>query len=698
MSELLVELFSEEIPARFQTRGAEEFKQIFLEKIRQHHLTYDTAVAYVTPRRIVLHVTGIPELQSESVIEKRGPRTDANDHAIEGFLRSVGLSNREELEVRPTEKGSFYFAISRQKGMNVAEILSVIIPQSLHEMSWPKSMCWGDHPISWVRPLQNILCLFDGKILPVHFGHLTSNRTSWGHRFLAPDAFEVHYFADYLHTLREHFVILNQEERKQIILKEAAHLANNKGLILKEDMALLEEVTGLVEWPNVLMGEIEKDALSLPKEVLITAMRTHQKYFSLEYPDGTMAPYFIVVSNMVTQDQGQKIIAGNERVLRARLSDAKFFWTQDCKQPLSSRILELHKMVFHAKLGTMEDKYKRMEELATFLAVWVPHANLPLVARACALSKADLATEMVGEFPELQGIMGSYYAAYDQEPSEVVEAIRDHYYPLGPQSPCPVHPVSICVALADKIDLLVGLFSANEKPTGSKDPFALRRAALGIIRIILENQLSIPLKLVLDKSMNTFPIALFKSEKEKLVPRQQRLTEELMEFFVDRLKISLKSQSIRHDLIQAVFADGEEDDLLRLVSRVIALQDCMNTEEGVSLIVSCKRVVNILSAEEKKDKITYGKEPAREKLIQKEEQQLMNLLEVLKPKITNALKEDRFHEALVSLLELRSPIEQFFEHVTVNCENADIRKNRLFILAQIRHLVTEIAQIDNIET
>jgi len=696
MAELLFEIFSEEIPARMQRAAAEELKQRVEAKLLALAIPFAQSASYVTPRRLVLVMEDIPPVLPDVVIEKKGPRVGAAPAAIEGFSTSAGVKV-DALEIRSTDKGDFYFSNVHQKGQATAGSLVTVLKEVMAEFSWPKSMRWGSYNLRWVRPLQNILCLFDGKILPLTYGHIQANRTSYGHRFLAAEPFEVHYFADYQKNLRERYVILDREERKSIIEKELTKLASARGYSVKADAGLLEEVAGLVEWPQVLIGLIESRFMEVPKEVLSTAMRSHQKYFSLLEQDGRLAPYFALVSNMKSTDAGATIITGNERVLRARLSDAKFFWDQDRKKTLASRVAGLANIVFHTKLGTIADKAERIELLAKFIAVWIPHANLKLVGRASLLCKTDLLSDMVMEFPELQGMMGTYYAAHDGEDKEVVAAMGDHYRPMGPQDSCPTAPVSIAVALADKIDTLAGLFAADEKPTGSKDPFALRRAALGVIRIILENSLSIPLKLVLEKSLSFYPTTLFKSKTEKANVKQERLISELLEFFADRLKASLKSQSVRHDLINAVFDGGNEDDLLRLVSRVMALQQFLESENGVSLYNAYKRASNIVFLEEKKDKTVYKKEASRDKLIQKEEQHLFNCLELVKSDMIEALKAEKFEQALSLLGALRDPIDQFFDHVTVNCDNPDIRRNRLMILSQVRGLLDGLANFGLIE-
>jgi len=708
MPQLLLELFSEEIPSGLQIRAAEQLKEAIAARFSVDGLPFKKIAAYATPRRIAVVVDGMESAVNDSEEERRGPRIDAPEKALEGFCKSTGL-NISDLEKRKTEKGEFYFAIIKKEGGEVSDVIQSALHDILCNFTWPKSMKWGENNIRWIRPLHNILCIFNEKEIPVKFGHLQANNKSFGHRFLSPKEFEVKDFADYEKKLEKNFVILDTQKRKEVIKEDADKLAKSCGLTIKNDESLLDEVAGLVEWPVVLLGRIEDKFMSVPQEVLITAMRSHQKYFSLLNTHGNLAPYFITVSNIKSEDSGARITNGNERVLRARLEDAKFFWDTDRRNSLESRIPDLEKIVFHAKLGTVAQKVERMSELAKILSVWIPHANLISVERAARLSKTDLVTEMVGEFPELQGLMGCYYAIESGEKKEVSDAIKEHYSPLGPNDECPTEPVSVAVALADKIDTLIGLFAVNEKPTGSKDPYALRRAALGVIRIILENNLRIPLKLLFERAINKYPKSLLKPKKaegrkllsirgkESAKVRQDKIINELLEFFADRIKVLLKEKDIRHDLIMAVFDGGSEDDIGRLVNRVTALSDFINKKDGQNLSAAYKRATNIVMAEEKKHNTEYEGDPERELLEAEEEKKVYDLFHQIKPLIESSLKDEQYEKVMLELAKLREPIDQFFEKVTVNADNENVRKNRLLLLGQFRQSLNKVANFSKIE-
>ncbi len=716
MAELLLELFSEEIPARMQKPMADELRARFITALKEHHLEHGAVESHVTPRRLALFADGFGAARESKAEERRGPRTDAPKQAIEGFLRSTGLS-LDQLTKKQTPKGEFYFSIVEQKGRPASDVLAEILNGLIPALSWPKSMRWGAYDISWVRPLQNICCVFDSKVLPLSFGHIRSNDISYGHRFLAPQSFTVKHFTQYRDILAKHYVILDTEERMRIVREQAEILAKAKHLTFRQDERLLEEVAGLVEWPHVLMGSIPKQFMQVPEEVLIASIRTHQRYFALRDRKGKLAPHFLVVSNMKEDKEGA-IIAGNERVLKARLSDALFFFEQDKKKPLEERQAQLERIVFHTKLGTVAEKTRRVASNAKFLAMWVPRADLDKVERAALLSKADLTTGMVGEFPEVQGIMGYYYAQAAGEAPEVSGALRDHYAPQGPSDRCPTEPVAVAVAIADKIDTLVGLFAINERPTGSKDPFALRRAALGVIRIVLENHLSLPLTLLIEHALKQYPRSLFRQAGEeteeeehatrraKLLGRLKRLRNrlherevvaDLLDFLADRLKSMLKADNVRHDLINAVWSGGGEDDLHRLVRRVAALDRFLIAEDGGNLLAAYRRATNIVRIEEKKDDTAYDGAPSRTLLQLPEEKALFEKLHELRALIKQALKDNHFEAAMEQLARLRGPVDAFFEKVTVNCDAPEVRKNRLLLLAQMRELVHDIAHFDLIE-
>jgi glycyl-tRNA synthetase beta chain len=700
MPELLLELFSEEIPARMQARAAEDLKRLVSDKLKDAGLSFTKAEAYVTPRRLALVVDGLPEKQPDKIDEKKGPRVGSPDQAIAGFLKSAGLASLDQCEKRTVGKAEFWFATLRREGQETLTLLSDMIESTISGFPWPKSMRWGAGKEIWVRPLHGIMIHFGGTPLSLarHVakrltgeGGLSFVAGTHGHRFLAPAEFAVKDFADYKAKLREAYVILDPAERREIIAREAAALAHKEGLTIKDDKALLDEVTGLVEWPVVLIGSIDPQYMDLPPEVLTTSMRAHQKFFALLKPDGGLAPRFLIVSNMETDAQGKKnIVAGNERVLRARLSDAKFFWDQDRKVKLEARVPALGQRIFHAKLGTMGDKVARLQTLAAELAQYIPGADVDRVRSAALLCKADLSTGMVGEFPELQGVMGRYYALAEGEHADVAGAIRDHYSPLGPNDRCPSAPVSVAVALADKIDTLVGFFAINEKPTGSRDPFALRRAALGAIRLTLENKLRLPMLHVFYEALR-LPSVVDNREDE------QRIARELLAFFADRLKVALREQGVRHDLIDAVFALGGEDDLVRLLARVEALKSFLASADGANLLTAYRRASNIVAIEEKKDGAKHDGPVDLALLTQTEETTLARLLDQAKAETKKALGREDFAGAMSALAGLRAPVDAFFDKVTVNVADARMRANRLRLLSDIRRTLGQVADFGKIE-
>lgn len=703
MTELLLELFSEEIPARMQRNAAELLKTRLTDALDEAKLEHGGVKTYVTPRRLAAVVEGLPKELAASSSEKRGPRVGAPQKAIEGFCRGAGVTP-EQLE----ERDGFYFAVITDEGGAVEPILQAAIEKILHNFHWPKTMRWGAHPLHWVRPLQSILCLFGGKVVPVSFAHLTAGDTTYGHRFLASNkAITVHSSKEYFDKLRKAHVLVDQDERMEAIDKTAHEMAKKRDLTVKRDPALLEEVSGLVEWPVVLMGGFDSRYLALPQEVPTTVMRSHQKYFALVDGAGELASQFVVVSNMEASDGGKAIIAGNERVLRARLEDGQFFWDQDLKQPLSDWAQGLDDMVFHARLGSVADKVDRIRSLATFLAVFVPHAGLQDVDRAAELCKSDLTTGMVGEFPELQGLMGRYYALAQNENPAVADAIHDHYAPQGPSDDCPTAPVSVTVALADKMDTLVGLFAIGEKPTGSKDPYALRRAALGVIRLILENKLRIPVEVMIDKAVAKYPSSFYKkTAKEESASSGKRtragkvrstVADELLEFFSARLKVMLRDQGIGHDRIEAIFNEGDEDDIYRLVSRVTALDHFLKTEDGTNLLAAYKRAANIVRIEEEKSGHHIDGSPDKRSLEQEEEKTLYAELERIYPIVSKHLKAEQYEAAMTAIAELRAPVDAFFERVTVNSDDKNLRSNRLRLCASIRALLDDIANFTLIE-
>ena len=720
MPELLLELLSEEIPARMQARAAEDLRRLVCDGLAREQLSFERARAFVTPRRLALVVDGLPARQPDVREERKGPRVGAPAKAVEGFLRSAGLATLDQAEVRETDKGSFYFAVQEKPGAATAAVVSALLAAVLAGFPWPKSMRWGAGSFRWVRPLQSILALFDGAPVPFTLPlaadeTLTAAALTRGHRFLAPAEIIVENFADYRGKLLAAKVMLDAAERRDLILAGAEALAAAEGLRLRADPALLEEVAGLVEWPRPMLGDIDPRFMDVPAEVLVTAMRAHQKYFSLLDGEGRLAPRFVLVANTETADGGLSIVAGNERVLRARLSDAKFFWDEDRKRSLESRVPRLAERVFYKDCSDLE-RIQRLQLIVKSLAS-ACDADPILAARAAMLCKADLTTSMVAEFPELQGVIGRYYALHDREPPEVADAIAEHYAPQGPSDHCPTVPVSVAVALADKLDTLVYIFSAGEKPTGSKDPFALRRAALGVIRLILENSLRIPL---LDQFDNVVEV------KEQLLAtrppagvgvilqstghtssarsgsaKHRTTSWELLGFFADRLKVHLRDQGVRHDLIAAVFAAGgeagPEDDIVRLLARVAALRAFLDTDDGANLLTAYRRATNIVRIEENKDNRRYQGEAEEALLAENEELELHRALSAARPRIGQALRGEQFEEAMTILAALRAPVDAFFDHVKVNCANADLRVNRLKLLSQIRSALGGVADFSQIE-
>ena len=697
MSELLLELFSEEIPARMQARAAEDLQRLMTDKLHEAGLHFTLARTYVTPRRLTLVIEELPAAQPDVREERKGPRVGSPQAAIDGFLKSAGLKSVKECEERDTGKGVFYFATIEKKGRPTAEVLSSIVTECIQQMPWSKSMRFADLTQRWVRPLHHVLAVFDGAALAgaVPMGATTklafTSRTR-GHRFLSPSEINVANSSDYLIKLKSAKVIPDPKERRTLIWAQCRDRALKEGLTVKQDEGLLDEVTGLVEWPVVLMGKIDQQFMTVPPEVLTTSMRTHQKYFALQDKNGKLAARFLVVANMDTADKGAQIIAGNERVLRARLSDAMFFWQQDQKVRLAERLPALNDIIFHARLGTLGQKVTRIEALARYLAGLIPGCNADQAAQAARLAKADLTSGMVGEFPELQGIMGRYYAGIEGHAPEIADAIADHYRPLGPTDLCPSAPVSVAVALADKIDSLVGFFAIDEKPTGSKDPFALRRAALGVIRLILENGLRLNLRDVFGFAYSGFyDRGGFEQNQPKAVIAQ------LLDFFADRLKVALKERGVRHDLIAAVFALGDEDDLVRLMARVKALQDLVESDAGANLLAAYRRASNIVRIEEKKDGTTYDGPADPAKFTQDEERKLFKALEQESQTARKRIANEEFVAAMGSLSNLRAPIDDFFDRVTVNDPDPALRANRLRLLSTIRATLNAVADFSKIE-
>jgi len=763
MPELLLELFSEEIPARMQRPAADDLKRLVTGALVEADATYEAALAHATPRRLALHVVGLPEAQPHRREERKGPRVGAPEAAIQGFLKSAGLARIEDARIESdAKKGEFYVAVIEKPGRPTRELLAEILPAILRGFPWPKSMRWGaasvrPDALRWVRPLRSILCTFGGpieapEVIPFALDGLVAGDVTFGHRFMAPQPIRVRRFEDYVSALAKAKVVLDADRRKQMILADARDLALAHGLDLVEDEGLLEEVAGLVEWPVVLMGEFDQSFLEIPPEAIRATIRANQKCFVLRQlslseggRQGGLANTFILVANLVARDGGVAIAAGNGRVVRARLADARHFWRTDlaplpdyrdkAEKPLDQRLEKLKALniVFHEKLGTQGERVERIAALAREVAPLVG-ADPTLADRAARLAKADLVTEMVGEFPELQGLMGRYYAAAQGEEPSVADAIEEHYKPQGPSDRIPTSPVSIAVALADKLDTLVGFWAIDEKPTGSKDPYALRRAALGVIRIVLENGLRLPLypvvgraavrgqdthrKLLHEKRMDALDAiadAEFSTELQwramfdaqatsarrdlslESIRKRYAFLPDLLAFFADRLKIYLRDKGARHDLIDAVFALPGQDDLLLIVRRVEALGKLLESDDGKNLLVGYRRAANIVRAEEKKggDVAVKGAHDPRA-LILPEEIALADALASAGAEARERVGREDFEGAMRALAMLRAPVDAFFHSVTVNVDDPELRLNRLRLLGELREAVHTVADFSKI--
>ncbi|RWR51853.1 glycine--tRNA ligase subunit beta [Sinirhodobacter ferrireducens] len=685
MPDLLIELFSEEIPARMQPGAREALKKLVTDGLVEAGLTYGHAAAFSTPRRLTLALEGLSAESPTLREERKGPSTGANEKAIEGFLRSTGLT-LEQLEVRDDKKGQVYFAVVEKPGRSAPEIVAEVLEKTIRTFPWPKSMRWGSGTLKWVRPLHSILCLLTteagAEVVDLEVEGIRSGNTTEGHRFMAPGRFAVSGFDDYVAKLKAAKVVLDSAEREEILWNEAQTLAFARGLELVPDRGLLAEVAGLVEWPVALMGDIAETFLGLPPEVLQTSMKEHQKFFSVKNPKTGRIEGFVTVANRETADHGATILKGNLKVLSARLSDAKFFWEHDLRivktEGLEGMGEGLAQVTFHNKLGSQAARIERIEALAQEIAPMVG-AQPDLAAEAARVVKSDLRSAMVGEFPELQGLMGSYYARAAGLPEAVANACKGHYSPLGPSDEVPSEPVTVAVALADKIDTLTGFWAIDEKPTGSKDPFALRRAALGVIRLVLVNGLRLDLAKV-------FATANDKTDAA-----------DLLAFFHDRLKVFMKDQNIRHDVIDAVLAMPGNDDLTLVVKRAEALVAFLKTEDGGNLIQGFKRANNILSQAEAKDGVEYsfGADP---KFVEgAEETALFAALDAAEAAIGPAMAAEEFGAAMAAMAALRAPIDAFFTAVQINAENEIVRRNRLNLLSRIRQICLSVADLAKIE-
>ncbi|SHJ43124.1 glycyl-tRNA synthetase beta chain [Palleronia salina] len=682
MPDLLIELFSEEIPARMQARAAQDLRQRVTDGLVEAGLTYAHAGAFATPRRLTLALEGVLDRSPDTREERKGPKVGAPDKAIEGFLRGAGVA-REDLEVRDDKKGQVYFAVIDRPGRPAAEIVAEVLEDTIRNFPWPKSMRWGAGTLRWVRPLHRILCILsreDGaEVVPLTVDGITAGDVTEGHRFMAPGEIRVTGFEDYAAKLKRAKVVLDPEERADAIWNDATNMAFAAGLEVVEDRGLLSEVAGLVEWPVVLMGKIDEAYLDLPPEVLQTSMREHQKFFSVRDPKTGQITRFITVANRETADDGATILSGNRRVLSARLADGAFFWQNDLRVARDARmqpwIDALADVTFHAKLGTEADRVARIAALARELAPSVG-ADPEAAEQAARIAKADLVSEMVYEFPELQGVMGRYYALEAGFDAAIADAVAEHYAPLGPSDTVPTAPVSVAVSLAEKIDKLTGFWAIDEKPTGSKDPFALRRAALGLIRLVLSNDLRLPLSRYFAETAEA---------------------SDLLAFFHDRLKVHLRDEGIRHDVIDACLAMDGADDLTLLVKRARALADFLKTDDGENLLQGFKRANNILTQAEEKDGVEYSFGADVKFAETDEERALFAALDAEGPRIEAAMQAEDFGAAMGALAQLRAPIDAFFEAVQVNADAQVVRRNRLNLLSRIRRLCLDVADLTRIE-
>lgn len=708
MPDLLLELFSEEIPARMQAKAAEDLRRMVTDKLVAEGLVYEGAKAFSTPRRLALTVHGIPARQPDLKTERRGPKLGAPDAAVQGFLKATGLKSLDEAKIQRDPKGDFYIGLIEKPGRAAIDVLAEILPVIIRTFPWPKSMRWGARSgkpgsLSWVRPLHAITATFgleteEPDVVKFEVDGIATGQTTYGHRFMAPDAINVRRFEDYEAKLKAAKVILDPQARKDIIFADAKELTFAQGFELVEDQVLLDEVSGLVEWPVVMMGSFEPEYLAIPEEVIRATIRNNQKCFVVrDAKSGKLTNKFVLTANIEAADGGKTIVAGNERVIRPRLSDAKFFYETDLKTKLEDRLPKFEQIVFHEKLGTQAERIKRIERLAAEIAPLVG-ADVAKAKRAAHLAKADLLTEVVGEFPEVQGLMGKYYALAQREDASVAAACEEHYKPQGPADRVPTDPVSVAVALADKIDTLVGFWAIDEKPTGSKDPYALRRAALGVIRLLIENGIQLNLTKLFNQHYDTMLESIadhLRSAGGTFGVGKGYL--DLLPFFADRLKVQLREQGARHDLVDGVFALGGQDDLLMIVRRVEALGKFLESDDGKNLLAGTKRASNILSIEEKKDKRSFDGAPDAALYSLDEEKALAKAIGEVKADASAAVAREDFAAAMSAMAKLRPPVDAFFDKVRVNDDDAKVRENRLKLLNEIRSATRAVADFSKIQ-
>ncbi|SDW29080.1 glycine--tRNA ligase subunit beta [Litoreibacter albidus] len=722
MPDLLIELFSEEIPARMQGKAADDLKKLVTNGLVEAGLTYASAGAFSTPRRLTLSVDGLLAASPAVKEERKGPKVGAPEQAMAGFLRSTGLSE-DQLEARDDKKGQVWFAVIDKPGRPAAEIVAEVLEHTIRTFPWPKSMRWGAGTLRWVRPLHSILCILSdetgAEVVDLDIDGIKSGDTTRGHRFMAPDAFSVTSFDDYAAKLKRAKVVLDASERADHIWADATNQAFAQGMEVVEDRGLLAEVAGLVEWPVVLMGKIEEQFLDLPPEVLKTSMKEHQKFFSVKNPKSGRIEQYVTVANIETSDQGATILAGNGRVLSARLADGKFFWENDLRiakgDKMQPWIDALENVTFHNKLGSQKERIERIAALAREIAPAVG-ADPDLAEQAARVAKADLSSEMVYEFPELQGLMGRYYADAAGMPPEVGAACEEHYSPLGPSDDVPTAPVSVAVALADKIDTFTAFWAMNELPSGSKDPYALRRSALGLFRLLSENNHNVSIAELLHRSFDERLAVTAKmlrnvigkeaSDEKKAIVEEELLIiqataekrkHSLLTFLHDRLKVFLKDKGVRHDIIDACIAMEGSDDLNLLVKRAEALSDALKTDDGENLIQGFKRANNILSKEEEKDGVSYELDPDIKFAENDEEKALFKALDTAEAVIKPAMEQGDFATAMAAMAKLRGPIDAFFEATQVNSDNPIVRRNRLCLLHRIRTICGGVADLTKVE-
>ncbi len=680
MSEFLLEILSEEIPASMQRGALERLGGLLEQRLADEDLKASTMRAHVSPRRLVVHLEGLPERQPSFEAERKGPRVDAPTRALDGFARSAGVTS-DDLVQKTTAKGAFWFAITRKGGELTARVLAHVVPEALTALTWPKSMRWADGETRWVRPVVSILALFDGDVVPFRFAGCEAGAVTRGHRFLHPAPFEVSGYADYCARLRDSCVIPDHDERRSLIEKGARDASGDLGLVVDAPARLIDELAGLVEWPVVMAGAFDDGYMEIPDEVLTTEMVHHQRYMPLRTSSGDLAPGFLFVANMGGRDGGRSIRKGNERVLAARLADGRHFWQRDLGTSSESRLNRLSTVVFHTRLGTLDERADRLEALASWLASAIPGCDADQAGRAAWLAKADLVSETVGEFPELQGIMGGHLALAAGEDADIARAIMEHYQPAGPSDRCPSAPVSVAVAIAEKLDTLVGFFGIGEKPSGSRDPFALRRAALGVVRLVLENGLRLDLVEALKAAGEGYG---------------RDASSEVLEFVADRLKVHLRSRQLGHDLIDAVFSGTRDSDLVRLVRRTEALGSFLASPDGGDLLEAYRRAAGILHIEETKDGRAFTGAITRTLLMENAEQTVAAALETAEAAVAESLAGENFAGAMHALASLRAPLGSFFDTVTVNADAPDLRENRLKLLGHVRQSMDRVADFSRI--